>query len=324
MQKMRAAGALLLLLGSASATYHAAPRRLLQVTTDSIDFSVLIVSNETNATQEAILRANLTMEGFSSASPPVATLATCPENSISPEGSVAVTQCTCLPGFQGNASNGTGCTPCPRDTFCASGSLGLCPANANAPALSDSVQDCACNPGFTGDGAVSCRQCPPDAFCAGGSALEACTPGAVSPAQSSAGAACYCDRGYYGVGNSPCVRCEPGSWCWTGVKNQCSANRGSASGSTRSSDCICLDGFVDVAVIDNANQSTRVCTTCPADSFCKVFDSRIPVYNARPRPPSNAPPTCNKCPGPARILPMRLPCRHYLHRRPDLPRWHHV
>ena len=33
------------------------------------------------------------------------------------------------------------------------------------------------------------------------------------------------------------------------VKNQCSANRGSASGSTRSSDCICLDGFVDVAVI---------------------------------------------------------------------------
>ena len=254
--------------------FHTLPshrmRHLLQVNSDSIDFSVLVVSNETNTTREAISRANLTIEGYSSSLPPVAALTTCPENSISPEGSTTVSQCTCLAGYQGNASNGTRCSPCPQNTFCSSGRLGLCPSNANAPALSDSVQDCECNPGFTGDGSVSCRQCPADSFCVGGSALEACTLDSVSPAQSSGSSACYCDRGYYGVDNQPCVRCEPGFWCWTGVKNQCSANRGSVSGSTRSSDCVCLDGFVDLVVLDNANQTMSVCTTCPADSFCKV------------------------------------------------------
>lgn len=316
-----------LLIGSALTAYHIPTpglkfkglnrlssmgrmRRLLQVTTDSIDFSVLITANETNTTQAAIISANITIEGFSSAAPPVLVLATCPANSISPEGSTVVSQCSCLPGYQGNASNNTACTPCPQDTFCASGMLGLCPTNAYAPALSDSVSDCSCYPGFTGDGLVSCSQCPANSFCAGGSSLTACTPNAISPAQSSVNTSCYCDRGYYGVNNNPCVQCESGSWCWTGIKNQCPVNRISAPGSSRDTDCTCVDGYEDLTVIDNSNQSTSVCTICPVDSFCKVFNSHFPVYNTSLCQPLNAPSRCRAISCFAVAIPH--PCRRRL------------
>ena len=263
-------------------------RSLLQVTTDSIDFSVLILTNETNTTETAISNANLTFEGYSSADPPSLVLATCPANSISPEGSTTLSQCTCLPGYKGNASNGTSCAPCAENTFCASGILGLCPANAHAPALSDSSLDCVCNPGFSGDGSTQCTACPANSYCPGGPVLQACTANAVSPAQSTANTSCYCDRGYYGVDNDPCVQCESGSWCWTGIKNLCPANRFSAPGSSRDTDCVCLDGFQDLVVVDNANQSTSVCTQCVENTYCKVFDPRNPVYNTAQCPLQNA------------------------------------
>ena len=327
---------LMLLLDLASTTYHIPSfglklstlprlsfastgrmRRLLQVTTDSIDFSVLVPTNETNTTQAAILGANLTFEGYTSSTAPALVLATCPANSISPEGSTTVSQCTCLAGYQGNASNGTDCSPCPQNTYCASGRLGLCPAHANAPALSDSNADCSCDPGFTGDG--SCSQCPANSFCTGGSALTACTPNAVSPVQSTVNSSCYCDRGYYGVDNNPCVQCEPGSWCWTGIKNQCSANRMSAAGSSRATDCICLDGFQDLVVVDNANQSTSVCTACPANSFCKVFNSRNPIYNTHPPPLPNAHQHADSF-----CIAIPLTGTDHLPRRRNLTRRHHL
>lgn len=271
-----------------SGKFNFSPRRLLQVTTDSIEFSVVITANESQATQTAILNANITVEGYSSSAPPVEVLATCPANSISPVGSTVITQCTCIPGYEGNASAGSACTPCLEDTFCASGKLGLCPANAHAPALSDSILDCVCYPGFSGDGSVACSRCPANAFCTGGSAFDACTPNAVSPVQSTVNTSCYCDRGFYGVNNNPCVLCEQGSWCWTGIKNQCPADSASIAGSSRVSDCVCTDGFSSVSITDSNNQTSSVCAVCFEGVYCKVIHSTNLVYNTSLHPSLNA------------------------------------
>ena len=253
-------------------TVLSARRHLLQVTTDSISFSVVVLSNDTAAASNAIItNVNSTVEGYTSSAPPVYVPASCPANSISPPGSVSVTQCTCLPGYQGDASQGTDCLPCPINTFCASGKLGLCPAHAFAPVRSVSVMDCTCYPGFYGNGSVSCSLCPANSFCTGGFALEVCVQNAVSPVQSTSNASCYCDSGYFGVYNAPCELCSAGSWCWTGIKNSCPANSSSKPGASRVSDCACLDSFLDTPVTDNDNQSTSVCTVCPTNGYCKVL-----------------------------------------------------
>ena len=262
-------------------------RRLLQVSGDSVSFSVVITSNDTAATQTAMANANVTVEGYTSAAAPVFIPASGPAGSISPPGSVSVTQCFCLPGYEGDASKGTDCLPCPIDTFCASGKLGLCPANAHAPALSDSILDCECYPGFYGNGSVSCSRCPINSFCTGGFALDVCVQNAVSPAQSTSNMSCYCDRGYYGVYNNPCVLCTAGSWCWTGIRNECPANSSSLPGTSRISDCKCLDGFLDTPIADNDNQSTSVCTICQENAYCKVIHFPISVYNI-PTPATHA------------------------------------
>ena len=262
---------------------HSGSRSLLQVTTDLISFSIVVAAGETNTTQAAMVDINATVEGFTSSAPPAYVPASCPANSISPEGSISVTQCACLPGYEGDASNGTNCAPCPINTFCASGKLGLCPANAHAPVVSDSILDCSCYPGFYGNGSIHCTRCPANTFCTGGFAFEACYPNAIAPAQSTGIMDCYCDRGFYGIDNNTrCKLCESGSWCWTGIKNQCPGNSSSPPGSSRESSCVCLDGFENTLVIDPSNnQSTSVCTTCQEDVYCKVLPCPIPVYNAR-------------------------------------------
>ena len=259
--------------------FHEAPlsksknmaRSLLQVSEDVILVSIVIAANETNSTQAAVLASNFTVEGFTSIEPPPLVPASCPANSISPAGSISLSQCTCLPGYEGNASNGTGCIPCPLDTFCSSGKLGLCPVQSNAPPVSDSILDCSCYPGFSGNGSMSCTQCPIDSFCTGGSAISTCTAHAITPAaQSTANSSCYCDRGYYGVGNAPCIECEKGFWCWTGIRNQCPVNSTSPVGSMRLSDCVCADGYQKIEFNDNSNVTSSVCYSCGKDVFCKV------------------------------------------------------
>ena len=54
----------------------------------------------------------------------------CPANSIAPANSALITQCQCIPGYEG--ANGTACTICPIDTICNSGQLSNCMANGEA------------------------------------------------------------------------------------------------------------------------------------------------------------------------------------------------
>ena len=255
-----------------TATAGSKGRSLLQVTTDSVSFSIVIATSETNKTQEAMLKANLIVEGFASTALPVFIPDKCPANSISPEGSISITQCTCLPGYEGNASAGANCVPCPIDTFCASGKLSPCPAHAHAPALSDSSMDCTCDAGFYGNGSVSCSVCPSNSFCAGGFAIEACVQNAVSPTQSTANTSCYCDGGFYGVNNNTCNLCTAGSWCWMGVQTSCPANSSSKPGASQISECVSLEEFLKTTRVQ-----TITATPPPLNTTALVLEESTPV-----------------------------------------------
>lgn len=250
-----------------------ARRKMLQYATmsqtDSLAMSIVVPSNLTNSTQEAIASANLTIQGYM----PVDvsgdfltsySVQTCPENSTSPFGSSSVRQCVCLPGYQGNASLGQPCTPCPTGVFCSGGLYGLCPAHATAPPMSSSAADCKCNPGY--NGTTSCSECPANTYCPLGSPTPIpCMANAVSSKLSGSLQSCYCKTGYALVGNA-CVVCPPGFWCWTGVSNPCPLNRTSPPGSSRSTDCTCFDGYA------GSN-----CAVCDAGSYCKVRVYRIRI-----------------------------------------------
>ena len=265
-------------------------RRLLQTGTgDALLVSVVVAAgNETNATQAALQASNsTTVQGYSSVAPLVVQApVSCPANSTSPEGSVSLSQCTCLPGYEGNASQGADCTLCPVDAFCASVILGLCQDHAYAPPGSQRSTDCLCVAGFYGN--ESCTQCPASRFCTGGASVQNCTANAVSSPQSTSATSCFCDRGYYGVNNNPCTLCEAGYWCWTGVRNQCPLNSDSYPGASRVTNCTCVGGYQDITTVDNTGGVTKACVLCGADTYCQVITTREYICTPRLHPQHNA------------------------------------
>ena len=261
---------------------ESAKRRLLGETLDTLAVSFVVPTTETAVIHTAVADAGNTVEGFtaitSSGTAEVAPPLSCPENATSPEGSTSIRQCVCMPGYRGNAAEGTPCSPCPPNTFCSGGLLNLCKTNALAPPMSDSADDCACVPGFYGDPA-SCQSCPANSFCPGGLTATQCTANAVSPAQSTSANACYCNPGYQGVGNAPCTLCPPGSWCWTGVANACPANSLTPPGASRASECSCVDGFRQQLSTDLQGVVSKSCLQCAANTYCKVRAPPVSVYN---------------------------------------------
>jgi hypothetical protein len=243
-------------------------RRLLQINNDTIAVDFVVPPNETATVNNAIQSQNLTIQGYSSTVAAPALILSCPNGSTSGEGSSSLADCACLPGYEGNASNGSACILCRNGTFCASGKLSLCPENAYSAPGSDSFFDCSCRPGFYGN--TTCVQCPFDAYCPGAMEIHNCTPRAIAPVQSTGPAACYCDRGYYGVANAPCQGCENGTWCWTGIRNVCPLHSTSPELSNRIRDCGCDDGYEAIMGVDSNGRDTRVCSFCAAATFCKV------------------------------------------------------
>ena len=198
----------------------------------------------------------------------------CPGNFTSNAGASQQSQCYCLAGYQ---LNGTACTLCPANTYCASGVLNTCQANAASPEGSSANTSCVCVPGFHGDRV--CAQCPANSYCTGGSSLSTCTAHAVSPAQSTSASACYCDRGYEGVANAPCSACLANTWCWTGVANPCPANSTSPAQSSWWLNCSCDPGHTgpDGGPCPPCAPGTYkpvggndACAACPAGLSCPM------------------------------------------------------
>ena len=164
----------------------------------------------------------------------------CPGNSTSPSGSYQITQCACLPGFYG--LNGTNCTLCPANSYCASGVLNPCQGNSSSPTQSNNASSCACNAGFFGGS--SCYECPMAYYCSGGVSITKCTPNATTASTMSISyLQCFCDRGFAGINNSVCYPCPIGSWCWTGVVNTCPPNSLSPLYSNYMYNCSCNVGY---------------------------------------------------------------------------------
>ena len=256
-------------------------RRLLQVSNDTLAVDFVVPPNETTAVDNAIQSQNLTVQGYTSTEAAPGLIFSCPGGSSSGEGSSSISDCACLPGYEGNASNGSDCILCRNATYCASGVLSRCPENGYSPSGSSSFSDCACSPGFYGN--TTCVQCPANAFCTGAMAIQNCTPRAVSAVQSTGPAACYCEPGYYGVADTPCQACEPGTWCWTGIRNMCPLNSMSDALSTRITDCACRDGYETIVGVDSNGRDTRLCNLCAEGTYCKVsFGDLIFKGGARP------------------------------------------
>ena len=201
---------------------------------------------------------------------------TCPANSTSPPGSSSILQCMCRPGFFGN--NGTNCTLCTPNSYCASGLLSNCSANSQSTAGSVVLSSCTCNPGFYGPAGGNCTQCPTNSYCTGGSNISGCVTNAVTAGpQTISSGLCFCDRGYSGINNSACVSCAAGTWCWTGIPNNCPSNTNSAPRSSYNTNCTCNAGYsgsgggpvctqCDVGYY--SAQGASACVRCSAGSYC--------------------------------------------------------
>ena len=269
-------------------------RRLTQTTleNDILGVSLVVPTEEANATQQLVEAANLTVQGFATV-PAVeenVTLAEvrCPDNSTSPVGATRLSQCYCLPGYKGNASMGTPCEPCDLGQYCSGGIMGLCPTHSAAPPLSNSSNDCVCDLGFYGP-STSCQQCPANSYCMGGR-RQNCTANAVSAPQGSSPQSCFCRAGFSGVNNQPCQPCRPGFWCSGGMSNACPMNWTSNANSSQPSDCFCADGFQSVSTRDSSGNAISICQACSGSTYCKVPPSQIPIYNT----PSLDSPACER------------------------------
>ena len=105
----------------------------------------------------------------------------CPANTNSPTASTALTQCTCLAGF--NGADGTACTACPANTYkgttggqltstlllrlcrvAGAGACTNCPANSQSAAASTAITSCTCSPGFTGPDGSACTACAANTY----------------------------------------------------------------------------------------------------------------------------------------------------------------
>jgi hypothetical protein len=71
----------------------------------------------------------------------------CPDNSLSPAGSVLVTDCRCNDGYYWDAATNA-CPQCPAGFYCKNNAKSQCPENTNSPAGSALQTHCACNAGF--------------------------------------------------------------------------------------------------------------------------------------------------------------------------------
>lgn len=198
----------------------------------------------------------------------------CPANTISPEGSTAVTQCVCQAGFEGTvlgaactpcqpgffkAGIGTElCQPCPVDTFeneTASVVCQQCQAHSTAPGQSDSIADCVCAEGMARLGTAESPQC------------VSCAPGQFSdPLQN--GACFNCSFGTFSTsyGVTVCTDCPENSESYFVPRTACQCDKGykCASGEASCDDGVCA--ACDTDTFKDTVGGAAACTACQENS----------------------------------------------------------
>ena len=198
---------------------------------------------------------------------------TCPEHSTSLPASVALQDCTCVPGFYGSHGN---CTVCPANAYCHANVLTptYCMPNATTLGLNNrsNVSACICNEGFYEHNGY-CVYCERDSYCFA-DVLTQCPSNASTSRGSSEVSDCVCDPGlqmYMAAGEpSTCIQCPSSQVCHSGgVVEYCRS--GTASVNYR---CACGAGFYCANGVDTYNGllscsgDAAACVGCPPDHYC--------------------------------------------------------
>ena len=191
----------------------------------------------------------------------------CPQNSRSPRGSVAMSQCVCDAGFSGRSGNCSMCKPGtfkavdgPADcTLCAAGKYSsaaasttdcqMCPSRSTSVQGSSHISDCQCVAGFTGT-PPNCYDCQKGSYknMAGNMACTACPTGSSSPLASDDVGDCACVVGLFDSNSGASVTCIA-----------CPVNHTSRAGSSDVSECFCKPGYT--------GPGAGVCTACHIGNF---------------------------------------------------------
>lgn len=185
-------------------------------------------------------------------------------------GNVSSCPWTCHDGFY---SGGTVCSPCPINSWCASGIRYNCPNNTLSPAFSSQQGQCVCAPGYyyLTNGSSSCTVCASGSYCTGGSGgglITRCASNFTSPPGSSSSSACVCNNPGYKLIGTRCELCNPAEVCFNGTAYRCPDNSTASWGSSALTDCICLPGF--------SGPDGGVCIRCPANHVCPGGNVRLP------------------------------------------------
>ena len=203
---------------------------------------------------------------------PLATCTICPPNSVSPAGSISVTDCVCKPGWVG--ANATLCLPCAAGMYSSEPGAEVCMSCPAYSSASGAAAHCVCDAGLPTPACVECV--------AGKYHLE------------TADVACTnCTTGQHFTGI--CVACVSGKYKSVSGTSECTvcpANSGSRSGSDNLSDCHCHVGFhgphggpcnlTEITCLDS--ELTNAAYTCGSDKStnCPVASTKHNSY-AHPR-----------------------------------------
>jgi len=175
----------------------------------------------------------------------------CPPNSLTTAaGATNVTQCMCIPGYQGAVditASPTSCSICPAGTYSPDG------------------QGCiACGPGTysiaTGQtNSSTCLSCPAGSFCSSPSANPvACLQGSYCPVSSTMQSPC--PAGWYCNSSAVAIRCPEGSSCSTGSTAPVACPAGTLCTGNNTAPSVCPQGS-----FCSSGSSREI---CPPNFFC--------------------------------------------------------
>jgi len=198
---------------------------------------------------------------------------TCPSNSASPAGSMAIGACVCNAGFAG--ANGALCTQCGAGTYESGDVCQTCPSNSLSAAGSMAIEACKCNAGFGGANGALCTQCGAGTY-ESGDVCASCPLDSNSVAQSTS---CVCNTGFMAGNAGKCVSkaCAANEYFSDSLVSceNCPASSTSPSDSTAASACVCNAGYIGAngaacSICDGGTYKVGsdpgICDACPSFS----------------------------------------------------------
>lgn len=213
----------------------------------------------------------------------------CDVNSVSPEGSGAMSDCQCKSGYTG--PNGGPCVACTDGSYKAltgDAPCALCSTGTyyqgSAPYTSNQCMSCGANTVTTAPAGVgvescvcvtgnvkednACRPCQEGFYCPSETQETSCYFGSSSPVGSSAIDDCVCLPGYYanctgGSCHHSCLLCPVNHYCpgSSDTATPCPADSTTLTqiGANASDACVCNPGW---------HEQEDACLLCDSDSFC--------------------------------------------------------